>query len=202
MASDASDASDPSGTRSAHYGKYVFSPDFFRVAPELLEDFPRMPPALLQPGGPLAVAPKPPQLFLGAAGSGANMHWHADAWNGLAWGARRWVLCPPDAAVYSSKPAGLWLEEDYSQGDAQVSGCLEVIQQVRTAVCHARAGRGASDRCYTRTAHFLTQTWPLSLAGLWVAGLLRLLHLLCCSTMFMFRRAMCCSYPATGATRR
>jgi hypothetical protein len=33
-----------------------------------------------------------PQFFLGAAGTGAPVHFHGDAWNAIAFGAKRWCV--------------------------------------------------------------------------------------------------------------
>ena len=41
------------------------------------------------------------QFYIGAAGSGAQPHWHAPAWNWLARGEKRWHLWPPIDATYA-----------------------------------------------------------------------------------------------------
>ena len=66
---------------------------------------PRMPPPLDMP---VPVRPQPAQFYLGAAGSGAPLHYHGDAYNVLAHGRKRWYLFPPDAANYSIVPASVW----------------------------------------------------------------------------------------------
>jgi hypothetical protein len=33
-----------------------------------------------------------PQFFFGPAGSGAPVHFHGDAWNVVAYGAKRWCV--------------------------------------------------------------------------------------------------------------
>ena len=57
--------------------------------------------------------PKAVQFFLGAAGSGAPVHFHCDAWNTIAHGSKRWFISPPSEAIFSKKPILQWLEEDY-----------------------------------------------------------------------------------------
>ena len=50
-----------------------------------------------------------PQFYLGGAGSGAPVHFHGDAWNALAYGAKRWFLFPPAEARFSRIPIGKWV---------------------------------------------------------------------------------------------
>eukprot|EP01051_Picozoa_sp_SAG22_P002434 SAG22_NODE_108_length_19750_cov_3.848201_3_plen_695_part_00 len=57
--------------------------------------------------------PGPHQFILGAAGSGAHMHTHQDAWNALVYGRKRWFVVPPSRATYSRKHIRRWLVEDY-----------------------------------------------------------------------------------------
>ena len=41
------------------------------------------------------------QYYIGPPGSGAPLHYHGPAWNGLAYGEKLWRLLPPASAVYS-----------------------------------------------------------------------------------------------------
>ncbi|XP_070559807.1 uncharacterized protein [Ptychodera flava] len=43
-------------------------------------------------------------FFLGASESGVSFHKHADAWNGVVFGRKRWFLYPPD----KTPPGGVW----------------------------------------------------------------------------------------------
>ena len=43
------------------------------------------------------------QFYLGGAYSGAQPHWHANAWNWLVHGRKRWFLWPPSKAAYSQR---------------------------------------------------------------------------------------------------
>ena len=51
-----------------------------------------------------------PQFFLGPAGSGAPLHYHCSAVNGLVFGRKRWFLYPPGEAAYSKLHPRLFLE--------------------------------------------------------------------------------------------
>jgi len=53
------------------------------------------------------------EFYVGAAGSGAPMHFHGPAWNALAFGEKRWFLTPPQHATFSNIPAREWLEHVY-----------------------------------------------------------------------------------------
>lgn len=59
-------------------------------------------PQLVDQRNPAAV-----QFFLGAAGSGAPIHFHCDAWNVVAFGRKRWFLAPPAQAMFSNRPVRL-----------------------------------------------------------------------------------------------
>ena len=63
-------------------------------------------PSQLNPAGRSPFIAKAPQFYAGAAGTGAPVHVHGDAWNALAHGRKRWVLFPPEQARYSTIPAG------------------------------------------------------------------------------------------------
>ena len=45
------------------------------------------------------------QLYVGPNGSGANMHYHGDAWNTLIYGKKKWFFLPPKHATFSLEPA-------------------------------------------------------------------------------------------------
>ena len=62
----------------------------------LLADW-RRPPAVRHE----ELRPRSIQFYLGGAGAGAQPHWHGLAWNWLVHGRKRWLLWPPDSAVYS-----------------------------------------------------------------------------------------------------
>lgn len=81
----------------------------------------------------LSDEPAPPsrQLFAGAAGSGAPMHYHLDAANVLLYGEKRWFLQPPAAAQYSTQ-----LAADYVRGLAAGAGATAEPP----AMCTQRAG--------------------------------------------------------------
>ena len=68
-----------------------------------------MPPQLATPSAPFQVHPA--QFYLGAAGSGAPLHFHGDAFNVLVHGRKQWWLFPPDAGNYSAMPAMQWVSE-------------------------------------------------------------------------------------------
>jgi hypothetical protein len=53
------------------------------------------------------------QFFVGPAGTGAPIHWHGDAWNVCAHGARKWFLFPPPSASYSNIPMAQWIKDEY-----------------------------------------------------------------------------------------
>lgn len=53
------------------------------------------------------------QFYLGGMGTGAPIHYHGDAWNVCAYGARRWFLFAPQSSTYSKIPMKEWVEYDY-----------------------------------------------------------------------------------------
>ena len=71
----------------------------------------------------------PPQFYAGPGLSGAPHHFHEAAWNALIYGRKRWFLFPPASAIYSTKPALLYLLEDYPLQVAQGRKPLECMQE-------------------------------------------------------------------------
>eukprot|EP01052_Picozoa_sp_SAG31_P016766 SAG31_NODE_1123_length_9787_cov_5.258877_10_plen_374_part_00 len=65
-----------------------------------------MPPCSSSPGdAPSAefeIRPAVRQFFLGGRGGGAPAHPHSHAVNSLAWGRKRWRVCPPDYSRFSA----------------------------------------------------------------------------------------------------
>lgn len=57
------------------------------------------------------------QFYVGGSGSGAPWHFHKDAVNLLAYGAKRWLLAPPALARYSTQPIASWVLEHGAVGD-------------------------------------------------------------------------------------
>ena len=68
------------------------------------------------------------QFYVGGAFSGAPPHFHNHAWNGLAYGRKRWFLWPPSVAFYSSTPILTFLREEY-QDLPPSARPLEVTQE-------------------------------------------------------------------------
>ena len=67
------------------------------------------------------------QFYVGPAWSGAHPHFHGDAWNGLVFGSKLWVLFPPQEAFFTAKPALTWFLKEYpklkaAQSMASASG--------------------------------------------------------------------------------
>ena len=70
-----------------------------------------------------------PQFYLGAAGTGAPVHFHTHAYNVLVHGRKRWVLLPPRHSLYAIEHIQHWLEsEDYKKLRAAGS-TVECIQE-------------------------------------------------------------------------
>jgi len=53
------------------------------------------------------------QFFVGPVLSGAPIHFHRSAWNGLFYGKKRWFLYPPSQNFYSRKNIHQWFQQDY-----------------------------------------------------------------------------------------
>ena len=92
---------------------------------------------VVNPGGDVSSAQDSqinPQFYLGGPNTGAPFHYHHDAVNILAFGAKRWFLQPPSSAVYSVEPPLIWFNrqimENLSTNDpSDTSGIFECIQQ-------------------------------------------------------------------------
>ena len=58
------------------------------------------------------------EFFIGPAMSGAHLHAHSAAWNGLVYGRKRWVITPPDkwSRVSQNKatktPMAEWIKKE------------------------------------------------------------------------------------------
>ena len=91
----------------------------------LLQNFTLFPPflkagKLIDTQNPRAV-----QFFLGAAGSGAPIHFHCDAWNVIAYGQKRWFLTPPHTAMFSNTPIQEWLHASYEKLAENLTECVQ-----------------------------------------------------------------------------
>ena len=82
-----------------------------------------------------------------AAGSGAPVHFHCDAWNALAHGRKRWFLYPPAVALYSKQPIAKWLAEQANRTSSSPSSLgdggsfsLESAAPEGAITCTQRAG--------------------------------------------------------------
>lgn len=67
-------------------------------------------------------------FFLGAKGSGAPFHIHADALNAAVSGLKKWFVYTPARTIYSRKTIKRWAEEDYPELKEQERP-LECIQK-------------------------------------------------------------------------
>lgn len=65
------------------------------------------------------------QFYQGAAGTGAPMHLHTDAWNCLVYGEKRWFLMPPFQGIYSSQPILEWVKGDMSLLTSTMLECTQ-----------------------------------------------------------------------------
>jgi len=74
------------------------------------------------------------QFYLGAVGTGAYLHYHADAWNAQIYGEKGWVLGPPENASNSVIPAVVMVnkfaaDDSSSMAGATVGGKLRCVQR-------------------------------------------------------------------------
>ena len=69
-----------------------------------------------------------PQFFVGPAYSGAQMHFHQDAINVLAYGRKRWFLTPPSAASFTTVPVMHWYHTQYPKLIDDGAAVLECVQ--------------------------------------------------------------------------
>jgi Cupin-like domain len=63
------------------------------------------------------------QFYVGARHSGAPVHFHRHAWNGLVFGRKRWMLFPPRASFYSKKHVHRWVRDHLPAHQQQVLEC-------------------------------------------------------------------------------
>ena len=73
------------------------------------------------------------QFYVGPAFSGSPPHYHADAWNALAHGRKRWFLYPPDDALYTSQPSYVFLEGGGMDDALAREGALRPLECVQEA---------------------------------------------------------------------
>jgi hypothetical protein len=70
-------------------------------------------------------------FFLGAPGSGAPTHIHADAWNVLVKGRKHWYMHPPRQALYSKKHIVDWIKTDLPRMQHVQSDAGEAMRAAR-----------------------------------------------------------------------
>ena len=75
--------------------------------------------------------PEAPGLYAGANGSGNPFHYHAQTWNALVAGAKRWLLYAPNASFYSELHPREW----HRRGKPVPAGAEEEVR-----LCEQRAG--------------------------------------------------------------
>jgi len=70
------------------------------------------------------------QLSVGGAGTGSPPHFHKAAANMLVYGRKRWLLFPPQDALYQKQPIAEWLAAgNLEQHRAEGRAVLECEQQ-------------------------------------------------------------------------
>jgi hypothetical protein len=74
------------------------------------------------------------QVYVGGAGSGAALHHHGDAVNGLSWGLKRWVLVPPLRAAFDTRTTAAQHFRRSSGGDVDEKSALECTQEAGDVV--------------------------------------------------------------------
>lgn len=97
----------------------VYAFDATILENELRDDFdhpaffsphrPSTPPTATTPPTGFTHLPKVHQFIMGPQGSGAPIHLHCDAFNGLVYGRKMWWLLPPDISFYSNEHPAPWL---------------------------------------------------------------------------------------------
>ncbi len=97
---------------------YVFGQLHPKVHSKLLHDIPKL-------GYLNQLLTVHTQFYQGAAGTGAPMHLHIDAWNCLVFGEKRWFLAPPGDGVYSSMPISEWIENVLPTMNQQFLECRQ-----------------------------------------------------------------------------
>ena len=53
------------------------------------------------------------QFYLGNPLTGAPLHYHNAAWNGMSYGSKRWFIFPPQHGAFSTRPALDFYRKDY-----------------------------------------------------------------------------------------
>ena len=90
------------------------------------------------------LAQEAPGLYVGANGSGNPFHYHAQTWNALVVGRKRWWLYPPNASFYSEVHPLEWLRRRPRRGaggvDAGAGGADVGAGGARALECEQRAG--------------------------------------------------------------
>jgi ribosomal protein L16 Arg81 hydroxylase len=71
------------------------------------------------------IKPIPPDWFLGAAHTGASVHFHSNAVNMLIHGRKRWTLFAPRHRLYSTKHIVQWSKEDLPRMQGKAMHCMQ-----------------------------------------------------------------------------
>ena len=125
-----------SGTREIESPMYLFASDFYLRNPLTLENMTapfdlirRITDTSLHQGGvnsDWAGLERNAQMYVGAPGSGAPMHYHQIAVNYLAYGTKRWAMLPPSKSFYSMEPSLSYFKGDsYQRDKADVLECTQ-----------------------------------------------------------------------------
>jgi len=115
---------------------YLFASDFYLRNPLLLENMTapfdvmrKITDTTLHQGGPStdwAGLERNAQMYVGAPGSGAPMHYHQIAVNYLAYGTKRWGMLPPSSSYYSMEPSLSYFTGDgYKRDREQLLECTQ-----------------------------------------------------------------------------
>lgn len=125
-----------SGTREIESPMYLFASDFYLRNPLTLENMTapfdlirKITDTSLHQGGvdsDWAGLERNAQMYVGAPGSGAPMHYHQIAVNYLAYGTKRWAMLPPSKSFYSMEPSLSYFKGDsYQRDKADVLECTQ-----------------------------------------------------------------------------
>eukprot|EP01065_Artemidia_motanka_P024067 TRINITY_DN28719_c0_g1_i1.p1 TRINITY_DN28719_c0_g1~~TRINITY_DN28719_c0_g1_i1.p1 ORF type:complete len:577 (+),score=188.09 TRINITY_DN28719_c0_g1_i1:45-1775(+) len=74
------------------------------------------------------------QFWLGQRGTGSPFHSHHDAVNVVVYGAKLWLLYPPESGVFSTRPVSQWMAETWRTRGAPRPGLTQPL------LCMQRAG--------------------------------------------------------------